>query len=315
VYVYCILAPSEANTSQSDMTFFIDTSLVGTFSSPSSGSQDCEYNFNVYANKSLPLGNHTITIQSGRAADEQGSSILLDYITYSFENGSSEISASQTSASLPTSSLPASSDELQSSSPRGKIVGAVFGVIGFLLLAGLGFLWYRRSKQGLSPLPFTNASLPQLPAPVRNLWERGEPASAIPPRVSRRSSFHPSLFVGRFSRRPPSITPLPAPSPAYLTVPDVPEHPVPERNTHSPSEMPLLSRRSQARQDVLPSIREWLRRTQEETSREPLPPARMSEPAISSYWEGSTETDPTREPAPRRPPARTPQRRFTVMNQ
>lgn len=65
------------------MSFFIDATLVGTFSSPSSGNQDYVYDFNVYANESLPLGNHTITIQSGRPADTQSSTILLDYITYS----------------------------------------------------------------------------------------------------------------------------------------------------------------------------------------------------------------------------------------
>jgi hypothetical protein len=64
------------------MTFFIDGVQVGTFSQPGVGTGNFTYNVNVYANDTLPPGNHTLTLQNGHT-DGPDSLALLDYITYS----------------------------------------------------------------------------------------------------------------------------------------------------------------------------------------------------------------------------------------
>jgi hypothetical protein len=70
--------------------------------------------------------------------------------------------------------------------------------------------------------------------------------------------------------------------------------------------------------NVVASIQQWQRRTQEETANEPIPiihPLDMSEVDLSSHYDESSLSSPPAPPPA--PPPRTPQppqRRFTVMN-
>ena len=65
-----------------DLTFGIDSEFAGTFVHNPSSSETLTYNALVYANQSLPDGNHTLTIQNGRVGNPI-STVLLDYLVYS----------------------------------------------------------------------------------------------------------------------------------------------------------------------------------------------------------------------------------------
>ncbi|TFK76726.1 hypothetical protein BDN72DRAFT_890540 [Pluteus cervinus] len=84
VYVICALAQStNFPAGNSDMTFFIDNDLVGTFELPAPGGTGYAYRVPVYSNTSLEPGRHQITIQNGHANGPK-SLILLDAVIYSF---------------------------------------------------------------------------------------------------------------------------------------------------------------------------------------------------------------------------------------
>ena len=83
MYVFCIVTRSfESPRGDSDMDFFIDGQLVGSYVHPPNGDGTYEYNVPVYANDSLPPGEHTIIVVNGRPSGRQ-SLTLLDYIIYS----------------------------------------------------------------------------------------------------------------------------------------------------------------------------------------------------------------------------------------
>jgi len=82
--VYCAIAHSSgAPDGNSDMTFFIDGEIVGTFSQPpSTGSQpDYQYHVPVYVNYSMPATLHTFALQNGHIGGQE-SLVLLDSIIY-----------------------------------------------------------------------------------------------------------------------------------------------------------------------------------------------------------------------------------------
>lgn len=64
------------------MTFFIDSQQVGNFIQAPDGNTSYTYNALVYANESLTLTPHTISIEAGYGGIK--SLIILGYITYTY---------------------------------------------------------------------------------------------------------------------------------------------------------------------------------------------------------------------------------------
>lgn len=82
VYVFCTLALTTASPDgDSDMTFYIDGSIVGTFVHSAPGTSGYEYNVSVYSNTSLSPGFHNLVLQNGHTNGEK-SLMIFDYITY-----------------------------------------------------------------------------------------------------------------------------------------------------------------------------------------------------------------------------------------
>lgn len=82
IYAFCVLAPtSDALDGNTDMTFFIDGQNVGSFTRDTTGQSGYQYNVPVYANPSLPFGDHTFTLQNGRTGG-QAALALFDYMIF-----------------------------------------------------------------------------------------------------------------------------------------------------------------------------------------------------------------------------------------
>lgn len=110
------------------------------------------YNQPVFANASLPDGEHTILISS-RADGDHGSLALFDYAIYTTAPHSGNVTTSPT---RPTNSLPATGatavpgkvESSEKSNVGGIIAGCVTGAAAALvLLLGLFWLWRRRSTR------------------------------------------------------------------------------------------------------------------------------------------------------------------------
>lgn len=83
VYVFGILAYTiKGPVGNSDLSFYVDGDLVGTFNFTPPGEDTYSYNTILYANDSLDHASHALTLQNGRAGVHE-SLILLDYIIYS----------------------------------------------------------------------------------------------------------------------------------------------------------------------------------------------------------------------------------------
>ena len=84
LYVFCIIAHTtlypETNT---DMVFVLDGQTMGSLTVVTSGSSYFEYNILVFANNSMPYGQHTFTLQTGRIGGAR-SLVLLDFIMYTW---------------------------------------------------------------------------------------------------------------------------------------------------------------------------------------------------------------------------------------
>ncbi|KAJ7770924.1 hypothetical protein DFH07DRAFT_259786 [Mycena maculata] len=82
VYVFCSLSNSAvAPDGDSDMTFFIDGVVVGTFTRRADGGAGFDYGVPVFAHTVTP-GQHTLTLQNGHQNGYQ-SLTILDSIVYS----------------------------------------------------------------------------------------------------------------------------------------------------------------------------------------------------------------------------------------
>ena len=82
IYVICALALTTSSPAgNSDMSFYIDQQLVGTFAQSAPGTSGYQYNVTVYANSALTYGTHTFTIQNGHVNGPK-SLVLLDRIIY-----------------------------------------------------------------------------------------------------------------------------------------------------------------------------------------------------------------------------------------
>ncbi|KIM72093.1 hypothetical protein PILCRDRAFT_829994 [Piloderma croceum F 1598] len=84
VYAYCILDNNVSYTTFTNLTFSIDGSLVGSFSHTPDGSGTFLYNQTVYANDSVPNGDHTFIIHSPRGMN--ASLVLFDYVEYMYDD-------------------------------------------------------------------------------------------------------------------------------------------------------------------------------------------------------------------------------------
>lgn len=65
-----------------DQVFFIDGARVGTFTHTTTGDGTFLYNSTLYANSTLPYGNHIFKMQNGQPQDVS-SLVLFDYVVYS----------------------------------------------------------------------------------------------------------------------------------------------------------------------------------------------------------------------------------------
>ncbi|KAJ7456545.1 hypothetical protein FB451DRAFT_1511489 [Mycena latifolia] len=139
VYVFCALARSSTNPDgNSDMTFYLDGVVVGSFTQFAVGSTGFDYHVPVYINTNVPPGRHTLTIQNGHQNGRQ-SLLVLDSIVYSYDDGQPE--AAQASGQPAAAAA--------TSTGRGASL-AVAGVLIFVLvvlLVGIGIFLYRRRSR------------------------------------------------------------------------------------------------------------------------------------------------------------------------
>ncbi|TDL24136.1 hypothetical protein BD410DRAFT_719993 [Rickenella mellea] len=83
IYVYGILANQVPfATTATNLTFTLDGAVVGTFVHVPDSSSDFIYNVPFYTNPSLPMGQHTLHIESN--AVTQSALILFDYAIYTY---------------------------------------------------------------------------------------------------------------------------------------------------------------------------------------------------------------------------------------
>ena len=80
IYAYCIMDNNITYITSTNLTFSIDGAQVGSYSHIPDGSNTYLYNTLVYANASVPNGNHTFVIHSPRGAND--SFVLFDYVQY-----------------------------------------------------------------------------------------------------------------------------------------------------------------------------------------------------------------------------------------
>lgn len=85
VYVYCALAESSTSPDgDSDMSFYIDGSLKGTFVKTAPGNNNVyDYAIPVFSIDSLSVGMHNFTLQNGHVNGTK-SLVLLDEIVYTY---------------------------------------------------------------------------------------------------------------------------------------------------------------------------------------------------------------------------------------
>lgn len=294
VYVYCVLSNTETvPDGYSDMTFLIDSHPAGTFVHvPQGGPSLFTYNVSVFANDSLPNGNHTLTIQNGVVGGPK-SLVLLDYVVYSYDNGNPTVAPKN----------------LSKKNNSSKIVGGVLGTICILLLGLLGFLWHRQRSYKASISSTDDVSCrPPFGHFVTNWFPKWRSESKLksndPPRNS--FAFNSSLFVlpirSRFVAHAHPATPAVVTILPRGPLPDSPNSSHPLQPNRDPPPLNLDSHHEPA------TILEWRQRTLLEADAMP-PRLSVVEADLSSYYEFSTVTH---EPAPRT--SRPGPRRFTVMN-
>nr|VWP02564.1 Efflux pump FUB11 (Fusaric acid biosynthesis protein 11) [Ganoderma boninense] len=82
VYVYGIIAPFW----RTDLAFYLDGERAGTFALEANTSRAYEYDVVLFASGALPLAAHTLAIQSGTTATDDGSDtlVLLDRVVYTY---------------------------------------------------------------------------------------------------------------------------------------------------------------------------------------------------------------------------------------
>ncbi|KAM5534948.1 hypothetical protein V8D89_011321 [Ganoderma adspersum] len=161
VYAYNIIANQiPFVTTLTNLTFQINGDLVGTYMHiPQNTTNTFEYGVLVYANTSLPYGQHTFVMSAGGSND---SLILFDSIIYtqdSTDSSPTPVSASNSAGSIsPSSAAPlatstAASGSSKSSPPIGAIVGGVVGGVISLAVALIVFLSLRARRKTTARRP------------------------------------------------------------------------------------------------------------------------------------------------------------------
>jgi len=160
---FCALADSSTGPDgDSDMTFFIDGVIRGTFAQTAPGIPNVyQYSVPVFSITSLSPGQHTLTIQNGHVNGIKALT-MLDEIIYTEVVDTTSSSTSVSSSSQPISSTsPISSQQSPTSTPdsakstkknSGIIIGPIVAVVLAVALGvGLFFWWRRRKPQSINP--------------------------------------------------------------------------------------------------------------------------------------------------------------------
>jgi len=186
LYAYCILDNAIQYVAFTNLTFFIDGSQVGTFAHVPDGTNIFQYNSLVYSNTSIPDGSHTFAIRTANGVND--SSVLFDYVEYTFDPSSASTTTSQFSAPLSTSSKPATTPSANSKSsfPVGEILGCLMTALVITALAAVWVLYkHRRSRKGHNgakskPLdePPSTFGLNGAAAGRQSGWAAGQPVSS-----------------------------------------------------------------------------------------------------------------------------------------
>ena len=209
VYAYNVIANQiPFVTTLTNLTFQINGDLVGTYMHiPENTTNTFEYDVLVYANTSLPYGQHTFVMSAGGSND---SLILFDRIVYTQDSNDSSVTpvpASNSAGSIsPSSAAPlatstAASGSSKSSPPIGAIVGGVVGGVISLAVALIVFLSLRARRQ-------TNARRPPPAMEKMDPFAFGG-AQRQPDQRKSRALIIPDLCSGRsrlMTRGPGSTT-------------------------------------------------------------------------------------------------------------
>jgi len=240
VYVFCALAESSATPDgDSDMSFYIDGVLRGTFVKIAPGNENVyDYAIPVFAIESLTPEEHNMTLQNGHVNGTKAL-VLLDEIVYTAINTSttsspfpsslptsstSGTSSSSTPSSSNQGSAPSSNALVAKQSHSGVIIGVAVGVV-VLLIAALALGWFlRRRKQQIYdsqratlnpiPPPMTSALTSEpLTLPTTMVTGAGAPmfaqrqnAEAGPSRIYSPSSYTPSSQSQSFGLTSPGLS-------------------------------------------------------------------------------------------------------------
>ncbi|KAE9397636.1 hypothetical protein BT96DRAFT_921335 [Gymnopus androsaceus JB14] len=227
MYVFCALAESSTSLDgDSDMSFYIDGDLKGTFLMIAPGNVGVyDYNVPVFAIDSLTPEEHNFTLQGGHVNGFE-SLVLLDRMVYTAFNSSltSESSSSSTSASLTSTSSGSFQPTLSPGSATKKSLSSIIGLavavpIVVLLLAAVALCLFlkRRKRRGDSRRTIHTIDPIALPIspPMTSVWSSDS--------LSSPSSHHSALHRKAPRRDRTSLklstrylvsTPLPNHSPA-----------------------------------------------------------------------------------------------------
>ncbi|KAJ3560363.1 hypothetical protein NP233_g10888 [Leucocoprinus birnbaumii] len=186
VSVRCVLSFSDnPRLFQTSMAFYLDGDHVGDYNVATSGGNSLAYDTLVYANNSLGLGRHNLTIVNGRA-DDQWYLMILDYIEYT-----AEVSDPPT---------PATSTESKSTPSKTKVLTGVLIAICLLFGIVLAYFIYRvyssRSRRRIGQAQGDVELLPASPKQASHPTMWGWFRRYLNLNVSKRSiSFNPTLLV------------------------------------------------------------------------------------------------------------------------
>ncbi|KZP17993.1 hypothetical protein FIBSPDRAFT_792544 [Athelia psychrophila] len=145
VYAYCVLANTvQSTTTLTNLTFFMDGELVGTYQHIPTTSADYQYNVPVYVNTSLFNQQHVLTME---ATGTNSSLILFDYVDYTFDSDPSPSSSSSSSTASASSSASGAPALATHHSNVGAIVGGVIGGMMMIVIVVLAFLLIRRRRR------------------------------------------------------------------------------------------------------------------------------------------------------------------------
>ena len=237
VYVFNIIANNFGGiTTFTNLTFYIDNELVGSYIHTPTSDANILYRVPVYTNTSLANQEHFLRIVNGGGPD--ASLILFDFIAYTTEDLPSNTTSttkelasratSDTVSGTPSNSAVSSQSTSSSSPPIGAIVGGVVGGVGGLVLVGLAVLFCRRRSPSTDPEDLANKIEPFTGSRI------GE--SNITRRASR-APVLPSLRFGR-SRLGPGSSVSGSTASEYRTLP---YQPLPFKPPHSPYYRPTFT--------------------------------------------------------------------------